>query len=123
MSVETTYDCGCVKRPGTAKLYTCPECGPGHGYSTEPFTCDGDYHAPVEAIEVEVIEIDTLKEMVRQELRPDPDEPGRGWKVGALADAIGEESGSASMEFTSPEHVRDGICNWLDSLKVATDAS
>ena len=50
------YDCGCRKRAGTAQLYVCPEAGAAHGYSLMPFTCDGDHHLPVEAIEVEFAE-------------------------------------------------------------------
>lgn len=53
-----TYDCGCEKRPYcTATLHTCPEAGFAHGYATEPFICDGDYHLPCDSIEVEVAEV------------------------------------------------------------------
>jgi hypothetical protein len=41
--------------------------------------------------------------------------------AGPLGEAIADVSGSYSLEFTTPEQVAEGICNWLAAALPSTD--
>jgi hypothetical protein len=53
-----------------------------------------------------------IQRRVRAELVSESDS-ARGLN-GPLGESIAIASGSFSLDFTDPEHVAEGICNWLD---------